>query len=121
MGVLLAIMIIVAALSILVGVPDPLVWGTIIAGLIFVGFWVFVLRTLICFGRWLIAPADAASWRGTCGPVKHTPATWQCDGSSDSKTCRDPRCGKVNVPAARFCARCGRPLTARAAREKARG
>ena len=47
--------------------------------------------------------------RGAAQPGTFAAASWQA-GTGQAGKCSNQQCRKINVPEARFCARCGRPL-----------
>jgi hypothetical protein len=79
----------------------------LIAGFVFVAFWVVLLKMLIGFGRWLMGMPPGPPHRV---PAARRPIGPQLYPAPPSRTCSDPRCGRVNVTEARFCAQCGRSL-----------
>ena len=76
-------------------------------GFLFIAFWILVLKLLIGFGRWVMGIQSRPSPRI---PPTRRPIVAQVYPAPPSRTCADPRCGRVNVPEARYCAQCGRPL-----------
>ncbi len=101
---LLAIVILVLVL-LSAGAP-PLTFGALLFGALFIGFWVIVIRMLIGLGRWLIGEPPPRRFASTRIPPHRGPVSYR----TSRRACADPRCGRVNVPEARFCAQCGRPL-----------
>src|SRR5690242_11761427 len=76
-------------------------------GFLFIAFWIFVLKLMIGFGRWVMGIPARPPPR--IQPPRR-PVAAQVYPAPPSRTCADPRCGRVNVPEARYCAQCGRPL-----------
>ena len=73
-----------------------------VAGLL--GFFVVLLASVARFFRFVFRVLTGAAWRvPQVPPARRT--GW-------GRLCGNPRCGHVNRDAARYCARCGRPLNA---------
>jgi hypothetical protein len=100
---LLALMFFMFALA-STGAPRVAFVGLFI-GIAFVAFWVVVLRSLIGFGRWLMQMPPDRPRRAFSADRPGRPRS-----PESVRTCADPRCGRVNLAEARYCARCGRPL-----------
>ena len=79
----------------------------IFAGFLFIAFWVMVLKMMIGFGRWVMGMPACPSRRVQ---AVRRPLNPQVYTAPASRTCGDPRCGRVNPSEARYCAQCGRPL-----------
>ena len=106
-AIMLTFLTIIVLLLILMsaGAP-PLPFAAILAGVLFVAFWVLVLKLLIGFGHWLI---NEPKPRPIGGATPQHPRAAVRQGNVP-RLCADPRCGQVNLAEARFCARCGQPL-----------
>lgn len=78
-----------------------IVW---VVGVLLIGFAGFFIVLLAALGRLLRGAWRAATWPFSCGrhASPNLPPT--------PRTCRQPRCGHINPPDARYCGRCGDAL-----------
>lgn len=89
-------------------------WIAVLLAIGFVGFFVVLLGLAV---RVVKALLRLAAWpfRGLCGCARSSSAPDALPRAvprrSGPARCPVPRCGHVNPPAARYCARCGRPLS----------
>src|SRR5437016_499684 len=104
-----AFLMIIVLLFIFLGTgPHWIALPMLIVGFVFVTAWVIVFKMLIGFGRWLMGMPPPSARRVANPPRPFRPAI---QPAPFGRTCADPRCCRVNVAGARYCAQCGRELT----------
>ncbi|GMV96760.1 MAG: hypothetical protein HRF43_06270 [Phycisphaerae bacterium] len=96
MGLFFALILLAACLWLGVGLAQPVFF----IGFVLVLLWL-VVAVLAKFMCWMLGLTSSRSRRfrpGADEPIGRV------------RVCPDPYCGRSNVPAARFCAQCGRRL-----------